>query len=84
MVRRYTSADDLYAEIWAEVVVGLDEGDVVLRMRIRRGGAAWLSEEEVGILLATLFVDRSPREEGEDTYLFRRFAAYFPLPTSPR
>jgi hypothetical protein len=80
IVRRFTSADDLYADIWAEVVSGLDEGEVVLRLRVRRGGAVWLSEEEIGILLAIVFEDRAQREEVEDDYLFRRFAAYFQLP----
>jgi len=79
VVRPYTSADDLYAEIWAEVVDGLEEAEVVLRMRLRRG-YTWLSAEELAAFTTAVFLNQMPRQEVEEDYLFRRFAAYFQLP----
>jgi hypothetical protein len=78
-VRRYTSANDLYAELWAEVVAGLEEAEVVLRLRLRRG-STWLTAAELATLLAAVFLDQTPRQEVEEDYLFRRFAAYVRLP----
>lgn len=80
LLRRYTSADGLYAEIWAEVVAGIDEGEVVLRLRVQRYGAGWLPADELAILLTALFAGHPPRAQDESDYHFRRFAAYFPLP----
>jgi hypothetical protein len=79
IIRRYTSADGLFAEIWAEVVAGVDEGEVVLRLRVQRHGASWLSADELAFLLTAVFAGRPPRDQAEDDYRFRRFAAYFPL-----
>jgi hypothetical protein len=80
IVRRYASADGLYAEIWAEIVLGLDEGEVVLRLRVQRQGTAWLSADELAVLVAAVFAGRQPQEQVERDYSSRRFAAYFPLP----
>ena len=79
IIRRYTSADGLYAEIWAEIIAGVDEGEVVLRLRVQRHGARWLSADELAVLLTAVFAGRPLRDQAESDYHFRRFAAYFPL-----
>jgi hypothetical protein len=82
IIRLYTSEKGLYAAIWAEVVAGLDEGEVVLRLRVQRHGPGWLLADELAVLVAAVFADRTQREQADDDLYRPRIQTLGGLPVT--
>jgi hypothetical protein len=72
----YNSPDNLHIELSAEIIEELAE--MVLRVRMQRRGPAWLTEQELEILLTAVYADHAYVEQTEPLFPFRRFTGYVP------